>query len=109
MKVKISSESFEISPWMKTFIEKKSQRLGSFGPFKDVSISWRLMKHKGMFETRMDIMAKGRPIYLVKQSRDFKTTVDQLIDCADKELSNFKDKVQDKIHRKKQNLCYDTP
>ncbi len=106
--INITMADFEISPWIKELVFKKSQRLSKLDYGKRMSIYWSFQREGNLYWTKLKIVIPSRhkPFQTSAKSKRFKNTIDLVLGKAERELLDLKEKKTNKIHRNKREFLY---
>ncbi|MCL4400208.1 ribosome-associated translation inhibitor RaiA [Patescibacteria group bacterium] len=106
MKINIESTGLDLTPSIKTYIEKKLAPLGriikrfetkgEITAFVEVGRSTKHHKHGDVFRASIDIEMPGKKLFSENESPDLRTAIDIVKNKIKDDIQKYKDKSTDK-------------
>ncbi len=106
MKINIESTGLDLTPSIKTYIEKKLAPLGriikrfetkgEITAFVEVGRSTKHHKHGDVFRASIDIEMPGKKLFSENESSDLRTAIDIVKNKIKDDIQKYKDKSTDK-------------
>ena len=110
MKINIESTGLELTPSIKTYIEKKLTPLGriikrfeakgEITAFVEVGRSTKHHKHGDVFRASIDIEMPGKKLFAENESPDLRTAIDMVKNKIKDDIQKFKEKTVDQSKKK---------
>ncbi len=110
MKINIESTGLDLTPSIKTYIEKKLAPLGRIikrfetkgevTAFVEVGRSTKHHKHGDVFRAAVDIELPGKKLFAENENVNLRTAIDMVKNKVKDDLQKFKEKTVDQSKRK---------